>query len=504
LVLTTTVWSGVLFHWATDPEANPVPLIVKVKAGPPAAVEAGLSEPIAGPATMVKVTAFDVTPPDETVIRAVPALAIKLASTGAVSRLALPTLVASGVWFQFTTASPPNPLPFTVSVKAGPPAVAALGERLLMTGGATTVKFTAFEVTPPITTVMGVVPALAMSVAGTVAVNWVALTNLVDSVAVFQRMVEPDENPVPLTVSVKDGPPAVAVFGEIALMTGAGLIVKVTAFDVTAPDRTVIWAVPALAMRFAGTDAVIRLALTKVVVSWFPFHWTAAPDWKPLPFTVSVKAGPPAVALVGEMLVRAGAAVTVKLTEFDVKVFDTTVIGMVPGLATRLGNTVACSWVELTTFVTRGEPFHWTRELVANPAPFTVSVNAGAPAVAVLGLRELIMGLTVKLRIFDITPPDATATWATPAKTIRFAGTGAVNWVALTKVVPASAEPFHWTTASDAKPLPFTVRVNAGPPAAMLAGLRLVITGWGTGLIVPEYACWAGCGGGELSVTCTA
>jgi hypothetical protein len=68
----------------------------------------------------------------------------------------------------------------------------------------------------------------------------VALTNLVDSVAVFQRMVEPDENPVPLTVSVKDGPPAVAVFGEIALMTGAGLIVKVTAFDVTAPDRTVI------------------------------------------------------------------------------------------------------------------------------------------------------------------------------------------------------------------------------------------------------------------------
>jgi hypothetical protein len=46
---------------------------------------------------MVKVTAFDVTPPDETVIRAVPAVAIKVASTGAVNRFALTTLVASGV-----------------------------------------------------------------------------------------------------------------------------------------------------------------------------------------------------------------------------------------------------------------------------------------------------------------------------------------------------------------------------------------------------------------------
>jgi hypothetical protein len=98
---------------------------------------------------MVKVTAFEVTPPDETVIRTVPTPAIKLASTGAVNWLALMKLVASAVWFHCTTASEPNPLPFTVNVNAGPPAVAALGLMLEIAGAAPTVKTTAFEFTPP-------------------------------------------------------------------------------------------------------------------------------------------------------------------------------------------------------------------------------------------------------------------------------------------------------------------------------------------------------------------
>jgi hypothetical protein len=54
--------------------------------------------------------------------------------------------------------------------------------------------------------------------------------------------------------------------------------------------------------------------------------------------------------------------------------------------------------------------------------------------------------------------------------------TTAFNCVAPTKVVP-SAAPFHCTTAPEAKAVPFTVIVNAGPPAAVEDGLNDVIVG---------------------------
>jgi hypothetical protein len=41
------------------------------------------------------------------------------------------------------------------------------------------------------------------------------------------------------------------------------------------------------------------LEFTKVVVSAVLFHWTIAPERKPVPFTVRMKAGPPAVAARG-------------------------------------------------------------------------------------------------------------------------------------------------------------------------------------------------------------
>ena len=78
-------------------------------------------------------------------------------------------------------------------------------------------------------------------------------------------------------------------------------------------------------MRLAGTDAVKLLLLRNVVVSGVPFHCTLAPDWNPLPFTVSVNAGPPAIAVVGEILVIFGPVTMVKVTLFDVRVFDNTV-----------------------------------------------------------------------------------------------------------------------------------------------------------------------------------
>jgi hypothetical protein len=59
-----------------------------------------------------------------------------------------------------------------------------------------------------------------------------------------------------------------------------------------------------------------------------------------------------------------------------------------------------------------------------------------------------------------------------PAEAIRVAGTEAVSCVALTKVV-ASVVPFQFTVAPETKLVPFTVSVNAPPPGAADAGLRL-------------------------------
>jgi hypothetical protein len=46
--------------------------------------------------------------------------------------------------------------------------------------------------------------------------------------------------------------------------------------------------------------------LTKVVATLFKLKLACEPSTKPLPFTVRVNAGPPAVALAGEMVVIAG------------------------------------------------------------------------------------------------------------------------------------------------------------------------------------------------------
>ena len=74
-------------------------------------------------------------------------------------------------------------LPVTVRVKADPPAVAELGERVVRAGtglfAAVMVKVNPPEVPPPgvgLKTVTVAVPAVAMSVAGIAAVSWVEET----------------------------------------------------------------------------------------------------------------------------------------------------------------------------------------------------------------------------------------------------------------------------------------------------------------------------------------
>src|SRR5438552_16903551 len=92
-------------------------------------------------------------------------------------------------------------------------------------------------------------------------------------------------------------------FGQLV----PGLITKVTPDDIWPLRlRTVTEAKPEAAMSAAGMLAVKRVELTKVVVRGEPFHWTPAPETKLAPSAVSVKAGPPALAVLGVRLCRLG------------------------------------------------------------------------------------------------------------------------------------------------------------------------------------------------------
>ena len=97
-----------------------------------------------------------------------------------------------------------------------------------------------------------------------------------------------------------------------------------------------------------------------------------------------------------------------------------------------------------------------------------------------MGLNDTIVGKFAGGPIVkgsELDPPDPVTTvmLATPVLEIKLAGTDARNWVALTNVV-LNDPPFHCTVEALVKPLPFTVSVNAEPPAGVEGGLRLVIS----------------------------
>jgi hypothetical protein len=109
----------------------------------------------------------------------------------------------------------------------------------------------------------------------------------------------------------------------------------------------------------------------------------------------------------------------------------------------------------------------------------TISVRPAWPAVAVLGLSEVIVSAAmVKVALFEVTPPSSTVTVALPAVAIREAVTVAVNSELLTKAVVNSV-PFHCTTAPAAKPEPLTVSVKSDPPAVAELGDNDPIAGSG-------------------------
>jgi len=160
---------------------------------------------------------------------------------------------------------------------------------------------------------------------------------------------------------------------------------------------TVTEGVPFEAISDAGICAVREVEETKVVASGLPFHATCEEATKLVPVTVSVNAGPPAVANAGESAVTVGSGLfVVKTVALDVPppgARFTTVTEAAPAVARLAAGTAACSLVFDTNVVISGEPFQSTVDEEMKPAPVTVRVKVAPPAVAVFGAIEEIVGI---------------------------------------------------------------------------------------------------------------
>jgi hypothetical protein len=432
---------------------------------------------------MVNVAPADVPPDVVTVTLAVPTVAMSLAGTTAVSEVVpLPGMVCSATPFQFTFAGATKFVPVTVRLKAAPPAVADLGLRLVIFGApGLMVNVVPGDVPPVVVTVTLAVPGVAKSLAGTAAVIFAALTNDVVSPAPFHFAAAPGTKFVPLMVSVRAALPAFAALGlKPVIVGGASSTVNIVPAEVTPSVVTVTLAVPAVAIKLAGTAASSVFALTNKVDSAVPFQLTVVPGMKFVPVTVRGKAGPPTVAELGLRLVIVGATgLMVNVAATDVPRIVVTITLAVPGVVIRLAGTAASSVFALTYSVGNGVPFHFTVALEKKFVPVTLRGNAGPPAIAELGLMLAIVGGTffmVNVAPSDVPRIVVTETVAVPGVAIRLAGTVAVSWLVPTKAV-ASGMPFQFTVAPEKRYVPFTVSVNVAPPAAVELGLKLVIVG---------------------------
>src|ERR1017187_9790890 len=94
---------------------------------------------------------------------------------------------------------------------------------LVVGGGRAMVKVRALDGPPSLSKVTVAVPLVAMRAAGTLAVNWEALTNLVTRGAPFHCTVEVAANPAPAMVRVKAAPPGAAALGLRLAREAAGV-----------------------------------------------------------------------------------------------------------------------------------------------------------------------------------------------------------------------------------------------------------------------------------------
>jgi len=192
--------------------------------------------------------------------------------------------------------------------------------------------------------------------------------------------------------------------------------------------------------------------------------------------------GVPSVALAVSELVIEAVVSTGNVIAFDVPPHGLTmVIEAEPGLAMRVTDTVAVSSVEETNVVGSALPFQFTIEVETKFVPFTVKVNCVSPALAQVGLSEVMIGvaLMVKITAPDVPPHPLTVIEAVPGVIMRSVVTMAVSCFLDTNVV-VSGVSFQYTVSPWMK-LPglglFTVSVNCAPPAPVQVGLIVLIVG---------------------------
>jgi hypothetical protein len=127
-------------------------------------------------------------------------------------------------------------------------------------------------------------------------------------------------------------------------------------------------------------------------------------------------------------------------------------------------------------------PVHATSNVTpVESVPRVVTVTFPGAARGLVEGDDGAAAVIVKLLVVEVPPPGAgvnTLTPTVPGLARSAAEMAARSWVGLTKVVVRLA-PFHRTTEVLTKPLPVTVSVTPEPPAAALAGERLVTTGTG-------------------------
>ena len=187
-----------LLNRTTDPWTKPVPITINVKFPPPDITVLGLSVAIVGTGfggtSILSSAAFDVPPPGggvNTVMLAVPGVAMSAAVTAAVNCVLLTNDVTNGLPLKRTTEFCVKFVPFTVSVKPAVPPILLVGSIEVIRGigaGVAIAKLTEFEFPPPgpgLTTRIVAVPAAAMSEAGICAVSSVLLVKVVTRLLPF-------------------------------------------------------------------------------------------------------------------------------------------------------------------------------------------------------------------------------------------------------------------------------------------------------------------------------
>jgi len=144
-----------------------------------------------------------------------------------------------------------------------------------------------------------------------------------------------------------------------------------------------------------------------------------------------------------------------------------------------------------TKVVVRFAPFHVAAAPLTKLDPFTVRVNAGLPAEVVGGVRLIKIGGGFGLEFSEVIVNEAgfddclsgliTMTLATVFALVASMsdnGMAPWSWKLLTNVVVLFA-PFQVTAAPEIKLAPFTINRNAGLPAEVVFGRRILIIGAG-------------------------